>query len=88
MYSVGSSVLLFTALFWICDVKKHTGWARFVRPAGANTLLTYLLPDLFGGLLGHFFDSGWPGVARSVVFTGVILAVATLCTKWKVRMQL
>jgi heparan-alpha-glucosaminide N-acetyltransferase len=92
LYSVGSSVLLFTALFWVCDVKKHTGWAAFVRPAGANTLLTYLLPDLyysaFGGLLGSRFETGWSGVARSVVFSGVILAAAAVLTRWKVRMQL
>jgi heparan-alpha-glucosaminide N-acetyltransferase len=92
LYSVGSSVLLFTALFWICDVKKRTGWAAFVRPAGANTLLTYLLPDFFysacGSLLEAHFDTGWSGTAKSVVFTGVILAVAGLLAKWKVRMQL
>jgi heparan-alpha-glucosaminide N-acetyltransferase len=92
LYSVGSSVLLFTALFWICDVKKRTGWAAFLRPAGANTLLTYLLPDFyysaFGGLLGSHFETGWPGVARSVVFTGVMLALAAVLTKWKIRMQL
>ncbi len=70
LYSVGSSVLLFTALFWICDVKKRTRWAAFVRPAGANTLLTYLLPDLPRFLARHF-DTGWPGVAKSVVFTGL-----------------
>jgi heparan-alpha-glucosaminide N-acetyltransferase len=92
LYSVGSSVLLFTALFWICDVKRRIGWAAFVRPAGANTLLTYLLPDLFysscASLLDAHFNTGWPGTARSVAFTGVILAVAGLLTKWNVRMQL
>jgi heparan-alpha-glucosaminide N-acetyltransferase len=92
LYSVGSSVLLFAALFWICDVKGRTGWAAFVKPAGANTLLTYLIPDFyysaFGGLLGRHFETGWPGVARSVVFTGVILAAAAALTKWKVRLQL
>jgi heparan-alpha-glucosaminide N-acetyltransferase len=92
LYSVGSSVLLFTALFWICDVKSRIGWAAFARPAGANTLLTYLLPDFFysacASLLDAHFNTGWPGTARSVVFTGVILAVAGLLTKWKVRMQL
>lgn len=91
-YSVGSSVLLFTALFWICDVKKRTSWAAFVRPAGANALFTYLLPDFyysaFGGLLGSHFETGWPGVAKSVLFTGVILVVAAVFTKWKVRLQL
>jgi heparan-alpha-glucosaminide N-acetyltransferase len=63
-----------------------------VRPAGANTLLTYLLPDFFysscASLVAAHFNTGWPGTARSVAITGVILAVAGLLTKWNVRMQL
>ena len=41
--SVGASVLCFMLLYWICDVKGKTGWAFFVKSAGENTLLTYLL---------------------------------------------
>ncbi len=93
LYSVGSSVLLFMLLYWICDVKKRTRWAAFVKPAGANTLLTYLLPDFYYFALGDFyltshFSAGWPGVVRAIVFTAVMLALAGLLTKWKVRMQL
>ncbi len=47
LYSIGAAVLLFTALYWICDIKKKTGWAFFAHPAGSNTLTTYLLPDLW-----------------------------------------
>jgi predicted acyltransferase len=46
LYSIGAAVLVFALLFWICDVKRRTGWAFFIRPAGENTLTTYLLPDL------------------------------------------
>jgi len=96
LYSVGAAVLLFTALYWICDVKKHTAWAFFARPAGANTLLTYLLPDFYYFIIGWagvtYFDThlsyGWPGALRSAVFTGFILAIAALLTKAKVRLQL
>jgi heparan-alpha-glucosaminide N-acetyltransferase len=93
LYSVGSSLLPFTALFWICDVKKRTAWATLLRPAGANTLLTYLLPDLYYSAFGSFsvdrhFDRGGLGVAKSVVFTGIILGVSAVLTKWKVRLQL
>ncbi len=50
LYSVGAAILCFTLLYWICDVRKRTAWALFVRPAGANTLLTYLLPDFYSFL--------------------------------------
>jgi heparan-alpha-glucosaminide N-acetyltransferase len=96
LYSIGAAVLFFTLLYWICDVKKRTAWAAFVRPAGSNTLLTYLIPDFY-----YFFifwlgfkyfeihlNSGWQGVMRSVIFTALVLAVAAAFTKLKVRLQL
>lgn len=96
LYSIGAAVLLFTALYWICDVKKKTAWAFFARPAGANTLTTYLLPDLWYYILAaagiRYFDThfnyGLPGFVQSVLFTAFILAVAALLTRWKVRLQL
>jgi len=96
LYSIGAAILFFTALYWICDVKKQTGWAFFARPAGANTLLTYLLPDLYYFLtawvgITYFethFNLGWTGVLRTVVFTAVILALAAVFTRLKVRLQL
>jgi heparan-alpha-glucosaminide N-acetyltransferase len=96
LYSVGAAVLLFTALYWICDVKKHTAWAFLARPAGANTLLTYLLPDFYYLVIAwagiSYFNThlnyGWPGAARAVVFTLFILAIAALLTKARVRLQL
>jgi hypothetical protein len=96
LYSTGAAVLLFTALYWICDIKKKTGWAFFARPAGANTLTTYLLPDFWDYILAAagityldtHFNYGWQGVVRCVLFTAFILAVANLLTRWRVRLQL
>jgi heparan-alpha-glucosaminide N-acetyltransferase len=96
LYSIGAAVLMFTALYWICDVKKKTAWAFFARPAGSNTLTTYLLPDFWYFILTaagiHYFDRhfayGWPGAVRCVLFTVFILAVAALLTRWRVRLQL
>jgi predicted acyltransferase len=96
LYSVGTSILIFTLLYWICDVQRHTRWAAFTRPAGANTLLTYLLPDLWYFILGalgiKWFRThlawGLPGVLRSIVFTAFIIAVAALLTRMKLRLQL
>jgi len=96
LYSVGAAVLCFTLLYWICDVKKQTAWAFLVRPAGSNTLLTYLLPDFYDffvtltGLL-YFethFSTGWPGAVKSVAFTLFILGVSAVLTRCRLRMQL
>jgi heparan-alpha-glucosaminide N-acetyltransferase len=96
LYSIAASVVAFALLYWICDVKKKTGWAFFARPAGSNTLLTYLLPDFYyfiAAAVGftYFetrFNFGWPGVVRAVVFTACILAIAALLTRSKIRLQL
>lgn len=96
LWSVAASCALFTALYWICDVRKLTRWAWLVRPAGSNTLLTYLVPDIYyflAGLtglefvLGHF-NAGWPGVIRAVAFTVAMLLIAMGLTKARLRMQL
>jgi heparan-alpha-glucosaminide N-acetyltransferase len=96
LYSVGAATLSFALLYWVCDVRGRTGWAFFARPAGSNTLMSYLVPDLFyfvSALVGFtylesHFDAGWPGVARAVCFTALMLAIAAGLTKLRVRMQL
>lgn len=93
LYSAGASVLLFLLLFWICDVRGQISWAASVKPAGANTLLTYLLPDLFyfgvgWWWLGTATSFGWPGVVRAALFTVAILLIAAVLTRRGVRLQL
>jgi len=96
LYCVGSSILIFTLLYYICDVTGHTRWAAFSSPAGSNTLLTYLLPDIWYFVLGAlgitWFRThlawGFPGIIRAIVFTAFILAVAGLFTRMKLRLQL
>ncbi len=93
LFSEGISLVLFLAIYWLADVRQGYRWAAFFKPAGSNTLLTYLLPDLvyFSGAASWIaarFAIGWPGVARSVAFTGFILAVAFLLTRMRIRMQL
>jgi heparan-alpha-glucosaminide N-acetyltransferase len=96
LWNIGAAVLAFTFLYWICDRRGHTAWASLVRPAGSNTLLTYLLPDLWYFLLGTvgltYFDThfavGWTGVIKSVVFTLLMLAFASILTRARIRLQL
>ena len=96
LWSIGAAVLLFTLLYWICDVKRKTAWAFLLKPAGSNTLLTYLLPDLWYFLLTSmgitYLDThlnlGWPAVVKTVAFTLLMLALASVLTRAKVRLQL
>ena len=96
LYSVGAAVLLFILLYWICDVKQWQRWAFLVRPAGSNTLLTYLLPDIwyfaasvagFSWLDSHF-NVGAAGVAKTFAFTLLMLTAAAGLTRARLRLQL
>jgi heparan-alpha-glucosaminide N-acetyltransferase len=42
----GISFLLFILIYWISDIKNFTSWASIFRPAGENSLTTYLAPDI------------------------------------------
>ena len=96
LWDIAAAVLSFTVLYWICDQWRKTRWADLVYPAGANTLTTYLLPDLWYFVLGVMgitwleahFHVGWPGVIKSVLFTLLMLGIASLLTRARLRLQL
>ena len=96
LWCIGAASILFALLYFICDVKQWQRWAIPVKSAGSNTLTTYLLPDLWYFVLGSLgilfferhFNAGWPGVAKTVVFTLVMLAVSAVLTRAKIRLQL
>lgn len=50
----GISMILFAILFWIIDIKKNINWASFLKPAGANSLTVYLVPDMFYYIIWQF----------------------------------
>jgi heparan-alpha-glucosaminide N-acetyltransferase len=94
LYTIAFGVVAFALLYWLCDIKKKTGWAFAFRPAGTNSLLTFLLPTYWGmilSLLGIrlFFDHvryGWHGVVKSILFTCLMLAIVAVLTRRKVRL--
>jgi heparan-alpha-glucosaminide N-acetyltransferase len=50
----GISMVLFALLFWIIDIMKKVNWSLFLRPAGANSLTVYLVPDMFYYIIWQF----------------------------------
>jgi heparan-alpha-glucosaminide N-acetyltransferase len=96
LWTIAACLLLLAALYWLCDVRKRTAWAWLIRPAGSNTLLTYLIPDLWyftAGLLSlayidQHWNHGWPGVTRAFIFTVAVLLVSHLATRARLRLQL
>jgi predicted acyltransferase len=93
LWCSAAAAVILLGLYWIADRKAHTRWAAFVKPAGSNTLLTYLLPWIWGSIpalwaLERPWRTGMPGVVRALCFTGVILGLSAVLTRAKLRLQL
>lgn len=65
----------FTLIYWIVDVWKKTEVFNFIKPAGTDTLLCYLIPYFVYGIyeltdfkLPEMFTSGSLGLLKSFIF--------------------
>jgi predicted acyltransferase len=93
LYSSAICIVIFIIMYMVVDIKGYAVWASFMKPAGSNPLLTYILPDIYYAILGlshaYFFsDEGWSGVLRALLFSLFILAVSAVMTRLRIRLQL
>ena len=93
LYCMSANTLIALLLCWIADIKGWTKWAGFAKPVGRNPLLSYFLPYVAyfsPGLFRLTADgtSGLHGVARSLLFTGLILVIVTLLNGAKIKLRL
>jgi heparan-alpha-glucosaminide N-acetyltransferase len=93
----GISMMLFALLYWIIDVKKIKKWASFLRPAGENSLTTYLAPDILYYLIWStgvpiliYKHSGIPLVviAGSIAWALLMVALTKLLVRFHIRLRL
>jgi heparan-alpha-glucosaminide N-acetyltransferase len=92
LYCAAANTLLLLFLYWVADIKNCTRWAAFVKPAGSNALLAYMLayvayfiPVIFR--LTADGTAGWYGVMRSLLFAALVLAVTAVLTHFRFRLQ-
>ena len=93
LYSSGICIVIFIIMYLVVDIKGYSKWASFLKPAGSNPLLTYILPDIYYAIMGlsHaniITPEGWPGVLRALIFSLFILGISALMTRFKIRLQL
>lgn len=93
LYSIGWCSLIFAFIHWLVEIRGISKWANFLKPAGTNPLLTYILPYIWYAVAGFtiwpaVFNQGFPGVLRSVVFSLFILWVAGVLTRYQIRLRL
>jgi predicted acyltransferase len=97
MICTGISMLVFILLYWIADVKGKIRWAEFLRPAGENSLTTYIAPDILYYLI---WSSGIPlliykqshdpliVVVGSLVWALLMVGLTALLARFKIKLRL
>jgi heparan-alpha-glucosaminide N-acetyltransferase len=93
----GISMILFALLYWIIDIKKITKWTFFLKPAGENSLTTYLAPDIIYYLIGstgiqilYYQESHIPLVviAGSVLWALLMVGLTALLVRFNIKLKL
>jgi heparan-alpha-glucosaminide N-acetyltransferase len=69
------TLLAFLLIYWIADVSKKSAWFNFIKPAGTDTLLCYLVPTfmymmfrLIGLKFPEVLITGSAGLLKSFCF--------------------
>ena len=93
----GISMMLFVLLYYIIDVKQEKRWTSFIKPAGENSLTTYLAPDILyyliwmSGIPVQFYKhSADPLViiAGSLAWALLMVALTALLVRFGIRLKL
>lgn len=93
----GISMILFVILYYIIDVQGKGGWASFIRPAGENSLTTYLAPDIIYHLIWMsslpiliYKQSHEPLVviAGSIAWSLLMVGLTALLVRFGIRLKL
>jgi len=97
MICIGISMVIFAMLYWIIDIKKKTRWTYMFRPAGENSLTTYLAPDILYYLIWSsgvhvliYKGSGFPAVAivGSVIWAFLMVGLTKVLVHFNIKLKL
>jgi heparan-alpha-glucosaminide N-acetyltransferase len=93
----GISMMLFALLYWIIDLRQHIKWAFFLKPAGENSLTTYLAPDILYYLIWStgipvliYKQSGVPliVIAGSIIWALMMVGLTALLARFDIKLRL
>jgi hypothetical protein len=89
------TVLAFVVIYWVADVLGKANWFRWIRPAGTDTLLCYLIPyfayastRLLGIHLPEMMLTGGAGIIKSLIFALLCVFIAGGLSTMGVRLKL
>lgn len=94
MICAGITLLLLLLFMWLTDKKQKANWMGPLQPAGTSTLTCYLLPyihyavySLIGYSLPLVLRTGIAGIAKSLVYSLLIILAAGLLEKYRLRLK-
>ncbi|MEO7962209.1 MAG: DUF5009 domain-containing protein [Ginsengibacter sp.] len=89
------TLLAFTLVYWVADVKRKAKWFSIIRPAGTDTLLCYLIPYFLYAIIRvanfHWPDviiTGGVGLAKSLGLALLCVLITALLNKSGVKLKL
>jgi heparan-alpha-glucosaminide N-acetyltransferase len=89
------TIMAFVWIYWLVDVFGKANWFSVIKPAGTDTLLTYLIPyyayatTWFLGIhIPEFMLVGMAGLLKSFLFALLCVGVTWLLSKRGVRLKL
>jgi len=89
------TILAFLVIYWIADVKGKANAFSFVRPAGTDTLLCYLIPYFayattaaLGIHLPELILTGGVGLLKSLLFALLCVVITGWLIKVGIRLKL
>ena len=89
------TILAFTAIYWLADVKGKGQWFSFIKPAGTDTLLCYLIPyfayattAFLGIRLPDVLLIGGIGLLKSFLFALLCVWITKMLGKAGIRLKL
>lgn len=91
----GITISVFVLVNWIADQKGKASWFNFIKPAGTNTLLCYLIPyfvyaivSATGLSLPDVILTGGVGLIKSLAFALMIVGIGGLLGRAGVKLKL
>lgn len=93
----GISMILFTLLFYIIDILKKRNWTTVIKPAGENSLTTYIAPDIIYYLIWmsgvpvlFYKQSAEPLViiAGSIAWSFLMVGLTALLVRLGIKLKL
>ncbi len=78
----------FALLYWICDVKGYTSWAKIIAPAGVATLTCYIIPYFFYIPYPEWLPDGSLGLIKCAIFSLLCIQIVGLLGRIGIKLKI